>query len=38
MVGEHDLAYDRLSRDLKFEAGIKALRGERTDIFPGSRG
>lgn len=34
MVGEHDLAYDRLSRNLKFEAGIKALRGNRTDIFP----
>ncbi len=34
MVGEHDLAYDRLSRNLKFDAGIKALRGNRTDIFP----
>ena len=34
MVGEHDLAYDRLSRNQKFDAQIKALRGERTDIYP----
>ncbi len=34
MVGEHDLAYDRLSRDQKFDALIKSLRGARTDLYP----
>ncbi len=34
MVGEFDTAYDRLARNQRFDAGIKALRGERTDIFP----
>ena len=34
MVGEKDLAYDRLSRDQKFGAQVKALRGGRTDIYP----
>ncbi len=33
-VGEHDLMYDRLSRDQKFAAEVKALRGDRTDIYP----
>lgn len=34
MVGELDTAYDRLARNQKFDAGIKTLRGDRTDIFP----
>ncbi|RYG54473.1 hypothetical protein EON80_31730, partial [bacterium] len=34
MVGEFDTAYDRLTRNQKFDTGIKALRGDRTDIFP----
>ncbi len=34
MVGEFDTAYDRLLRNQKFDAGIKTLRGDRTDIFP----
>ena len=33
-VGEHDLMYDRLSRDQKFAAEVKALRGDRADIYP----
>ncbi len=34
MVGEKDLAYDRLSRNQKFDAELKALRGDRSDIYP----
>lgn len=34
MVGEFDTAYGRLERNQKFDAGIKTLRGDRTDIFP----
>ena len=34
MVGGLDNAYDRLTRDQKFESEIKALRGDRTDIYP----
>jgi len=33
-VGEHDLMYGRLDRDKKFADDVKALRGERTDIYP----
>jgi meiotically up-regulated gene 157 (Mug157) protein/transglutaminase-like putative cysteine protease len=35
MVGELDTAYDRLSRNQKFDAELRTLRGNRTDIFPG---
>jgi predicted esterase len=34
MVGERDLAYDRLSRNQKFAALIETLRGDRKDIYP----
>ncbi len=34
MVGEKDTMYDRLTRDQKFDAEVKALRGDRTDIYP----
>ena len=33
-VGEHDLTYDRLSRDKKFGEEVQALRGGRTDVYP----
>jgi hypothetical protein len=34
MVGERDTAYDRLTRNQRFDKQIKDLRGERTDIYP----
>lgn len=34
MVGERDLAYDRLERNRKFDLELKTLRGARSDIFP----
>ncbi len=33
-VGEHDLMYGRLDRDRKFDGEVRALRGDRTDIYP----
>ena len=33
-VGEFDDAYDRHTRDERFDAQIKELRGNRTDIYP----
>lgn len=35
MVGEKDTAYGRYERNKKFDAALKELRGERTDIYPG---
>lgn len=34
MVGEKDTMYGRLERCQKFDAAIKTLRGDRTDIYP----
>ncbi len=34
MVGEKDTMYGRYDRDKKFDATIKELRGDRTDIYP----
>jgi pimeloyl-ACP methyl ester carboxylesterase len=34
MVGEHDLAYSRLSFCREFDKYVGALRGERHDIYP----
>jgi hypothetical protein len=34
MVGEKDTMYGRYDRDKKFDATIKVLRSDRTDIYP----
>lgn len=34
MVGGEDTMYGRLDRDRKFDAEIRALRGDRNDIYP----
>jgi pimeloyl-ACP methyl ester carboxylesterase len=34
MVGEFDTMYGRLERDQKFDAEVRQLRGNRTDIYP----
>ncbi|MEX0642359.1 MAG: transglutaminase domain-containing protein [Pirellulales bacterium] len=34
MVGEHDLAYSRLSFCREFDKYVSALRGDRRDIYP----
>lgn len=36
MVGELDTMYGRYERNLKFKAEVEKLRGDRTDIYPGS--